>query len=281
MAKSYYIITIHNREDLIEQVLQGILKSHDYSQPGEIVAVIDGCTDGTEAVIDEVNKRALRMSITKLYASNVHEIAALNHALTYIRTDCNPDPNDLIFMLQDDVILEEEDINRKLENLYKDITDLGYVSFRMGVNTIFYNDELCDYDVIESEYGHWKQLEWTHVGGKPITFLRHNEILFRGIVVRSPAACIWKHFASHGVFDAALCPYNYDCFDFSIRMLQAGYRNAVVGYKFRSDVDWGGMRKNKDNEVNKKAEQIFNRNLNYLIEKHKRFLTENNVRSSK
>lgn len=271
MTKSFYIITIHNKEALIAKVIEGIVKSHDFSRPGEIVAVIDGCTDNTEKVIDSIKEKC-PLPITKLYGADVHEIAALNHALTYIRVDANPQPNDLVFMLQDDVIFLEDNINTKLETIYGEIPDLGYVSFRLGVDNILIDNIIYDYNVVESEFGHWKQLGWTHITGKPITFLKQGDIAFRDIVVRSPSACIWRHFAKHGVFDAALCPYNYDCFDYSLRMLEAGYRNAVIGYKFESKVDWGGMRVEKDNSHNSKADRIFNNNLMYLVEKHRKFL---------
>lgn len=270
MSKAYYIITIHNKEHLITEVLQGIVNSHALETQGEIICVIDGCTDNTEQKIDEFNSS---IQLTKLYSANTHEIAAINAALTYIRTDCNPAPDDVVFMLQDDIVLEEHDINKKISAYYSIIPNLGYVSFRLGVDTVLHNDNLFDINVVESEYGHWKQMGLTHVTGKKITFLNHQELVFREVVVRSPTVCIWKHFAKYGVFDAALCPYNYDCFDFSIRMLEAGFRNAVIGMKFRSDINWGGMREEADNPYNKKKDEIFERNLRYLIEKHRKFLS--------
>lgn len=271
MPKAYYIITIHNKEELITEVLRGIVDSHSPGTPGEIICVLDGCTDNSEQRVDEFD--AGDLPIKKIYSANTHEIASINAALTYIRTDCNPAPNDVIFMLQDDVVLQEPFINKKISSQYEFIPDLGYVSLRLGVDNVLYNDELYDINVVESEFGHWKQLGWTHITGKPITFLNHNEVIFREIAVRSPAVCIWRHFARYGVFDAALCPYNYDCYDFSVRLLQEGYRNAVIALKFKSEVKWGGTRGDPNNTYNKKRDEIFDRNRRYLIEKHRKFLS--------
>ena len=41
----YYIITIHNKEDLITDVLNGIKNN---ISNGKIICVLDGCTDDTE-----------------------------------------------------------------------------------------------------------------------------------------------------------------------------------------------------------------------------------------
>ncbi len=50
MTRFNYIVTIHNKEDLIEQVVNGILIAA--GENSHIYLVLDGCTDGTEAVID-------------------------------------------------------------------------------------------------------------------------------------------------------------------------------------------------------------------------------------
>ena len=54
MVSFNYIITVHNREDLIEKVLTSILLCS--GQNSHIYAVLDGCTDRSEAIIDELLK---------------------------------------------------------------------------------------------------------------------------------------------------------------------------------------------------------------------------------
>ena len=50
---SYFIIPVHNKENLIGQVIDGILKS--VSDDYKIIFVIDGCTDNSENIIKNYN----------------------------------------------------------------------------------------------------------------------------------------------------------------------------------------------------------------------------------
>ena len=52
MKKAHYIITIHNKQDLIRNVLDGIVNStKDSDYKVNIVCVLDGCTDNSESII--------------------------------------------------------------------------------------------------------------------------------------------------------------------------------------------------------------------------------------
>jgi glycosyltransferase involved in cell wall biosynthesis len=45
------ILTIHNKDWMIEKVVEGICKNT--TEPYELIVVIDGCTDNTESVVLE------------------------------------------------------------------------------------------------------------------------------------------------------------------------------------------------------------------------------------
>lgn len=263
MPKSYYIITIHNKEELLEQVLGGINACHDLSEPGEIIAVLDGCTDGSEKVVDNFSSQ---LQIKKLYSADTHEIASLNTSLAYIRTFCNPQSDDLVFMLQDDVILKEPFINLKFKFLFEQFEDLGYVSMRLGLDLSSNGSVLIESNLVESEYGHWKQVNFTNY-----TVVNKNDIMFKDVVVRSPTCIKWDRFERVGVFDAALSPCGFDCHDMSIRMNQAGYRNAVIGFEYYSKFGTGTMTADPNTEYNRRMTSIYERNKKYLAKKHEEY----------
>jgi glycosyltransferase involved in cell wall biosynthesis len=267
MAKSYYIITIHNKEDLLAQVLDGINACHDLKEPGEIIAVLDGCTDASEKVVDTAFSA---LPIKKLYSADTHEIASINTGLTYIRTFCFPQADDLVFMLQDDIILKELQINLKLKTLFEKFENLGYVSMRLGLDLSTNGHTLIESNLIESEYGHWKQLSLTNY-----TVVNKNELIFKEVVVRSPACMKWDRFDRVGVFDSALSPCGFDCHDMSIRMNQAGYRNAVVGFEFYSKYGTGTMTKTPNTVYNSRMNEIYERNKKYLAKKHEGYFKGN------
>lgn len=271
MSKAYYIVPTHNKEELIEQVLYGILDSHSTgpkSIPPTIICILDGCFDKTEEKVYGVKEKCLFPEFFHIIKANdVHEIECLNMGLKFIKDVLSPSDDDMIFMVQDDVVLEEENIDKKFEELFNSRDDLGYVSMRLGVSVYQVDGELKEQNYIESEFGHWNQLGWNFH-----TVVKQGEFLASEIAIRSPTCTQWKRFREHGFFDSALAPCGYDCHDFSIRMNKAGFVNGVYGMKFRSDVDWGSMRQNKPTEyTEEKVGYIYERNRRYVVNKHKSY----------
>jgi glycosyltransferase involved in cell wall biosynthesis len=260
-VKSYFILPIFNKEFLIEKVLDGIVNNThgDF----KIIAIIDGCTDNSkQLVLDYIDKNKLQNNFIVKYQDNVHEITCLNYGLSVIKL-LNPDENDLIFTVQDDVILQEPNIDNSLLNLFSNYQDIGYVSMRLGAELNVVNNNLTEYNNIESEFGHWNQL-----GLSNYKKIFHHEVYQTEIVIRSPTCVLWKRYNELGFYDSTLAPCGYDCHDFSIRNNKAGYRNLVYALKFESKIEWGGMRKEKT-ELNSKHGNVYEWNRQYLIKKHK------------
>ena len=161
---AYYIVTIHNKESLILKVLEGIkVSTENSSYHTNIVCVLDGCTDSSSEIVDTF-AATIPTSYTmhKIYENDVHELLSINSALRYINT-LQTNPDDLIFLLQDDVVLQEESLNELIECLYSTHEQLGYVSFRCGLSTdLDQNGLLYEHSFLESEDGHWKQLNLDH-----------------------------------------------------------------------------------------------------------------------
>ena len=267
MLKSFFILPIHNKECLILDVLNGIKTSHsNYTKP-VLICILDGCVDDSERIVrnfKEDFKDVLDLDI--LYQEDVHEITCLNVGLKHIKDNYPVGPNDLIFMVQDDVILEEPSIDLLFEKLFEENDNLGYVSMRLGVSLCVSNEEIQEFGFIESEFGHWDQMNWNfHTQVKRLTF-RPSEI-----AIRSPTCVQWKRYLESGFFDQNLSPCGFDCHDMSIRMNMLGYINGVFALKYRSDVGWGSMRSNSPSKYNSGIDQIYSRNRKYLAKKHKEY----------
>ncbi|MGE5822418.1 MAG: glycosyltransferase family A protein [Nitrososphaerota archaeon] len=264
MSNSYYIVPVYNKERLILDVLNGIKTSHS-SNNQTIICIIDGCTDTSEEKVLQF-KKSSGINTILLYENNVHEIRCLNTALQYIKDNCNPAPDDLIFTVQDDVILDEINIDGIFRLFFTEHPLAAYVSITVGVSVFGIDGYLTEANYVESEFGHWDQLNWSFHKR-----LNHYEYVETEVAIRSPTCTLWKRFADHGFFDTNLEPCGFDCHEFSIRMNIAGYTNYVFALKFKSDVNWGTMRSETQSEYSNKIGAIYERNKKYIAEEHENY----------
>jgi glycosyltransferase involved in cell wall biosynthesis len=268
-----YIITIHNKQDLIRLVLEALLKCA--KENSYIYPVLDGCTDNTEKVIDEVIKENPNVPIVKLYAPDVHELKTINvglRAASQAEKGCN-------IILQDDVIIEEPDLEEIVYKIYEHFgyEKVGYIGFRHGVN-VFLKDHpeiseilrkkepiMEERDLVESAYGM----------GMSAVVLPPNHLIERMVSVGSPQCVSTDIIRKLGVMDESLAPHSYSCHDMSLRCLEAGLRNYVFALKIKSDIKWGGTRSappEKATEVYNSNVAIIERNKHYMYKKHFSFL---------
>lgn len=247
-----YIITIHNKEDLIHDVLISTLLC--CGPRSKIFAILDGCTDNTEAIIDEFTARYQGAPLTKVYAPDVHEILSINAGLR-----AAPQEGDgYNIILQDDVILADLDIETKIEQLYAwGNGALGLVSLRMGAN--FMPDALTSAspaplaDYIENAYGH---------GTLEAEVMLPGRFAYRTVPIKSPVCLPTKIVREVGLMNEELAPYMLDDMELAIRTAIAGYSNGVFALRYYSDVKWGGTRKKPHPDLNR----IQVRNMNKIRE---------------
>jgi hypothetical protein len=227
-----YIITIHNKENLIEKVLTHVLMC--CRENSHIYPVLDGCTDNTETVVDSILKKLSSVPITKVYTHDVHELLSINAGIR--ASDQNGEGFNII--LQDDVLLADFSWEKKVKILYDWAGErLGYVSFRLGAN--FLDDAATSQDsvpytnYIENAYGH----------GIPDALpLLPGHLAYRTVPIKSPVCIPFKLIRDVGLYDERLAPYGHDDLDYAIRVIKAGYKNAVFPLRFYSDIKWGGTR---------------------------------------
>lgn len=258
-----YIITIHNKEHLIKDVLNSIIRC--CGKNSYIYPVLDGCTDNTEKYIDEIAK-AVDVPIEKIYAPDVHEIKSINIALRHVPQNykgCN-------VIIQDDVILDDIKIESYIKKTYESIgySKIGVLAFRHGVNLIldYKNKEIRETDIIESCFG-------IGMSSKP---LLPGFLIERMVGVRSPECISCKVISDIGMMDEKLAPCTFDNHDYSLRCIKKGYKNLIFSIPFISNLEWGGTRSNNQDQFSK----ILNRNKKYLYKKHFNLIKILNKKSS-
>ena len=245
-----YIITIHNKQDLIREVLIGVLMC--CRSNSHIYAVLDACTDHTEAVIDEFISRYKNIPLTKIYENDVHELLTINAGLR-VAQQIGIGYN---IILQDDVILADFELESKISNLYaRHGGTLGYVSLRLGANLspdILTTEEIVPFcSFIENAYGH---------GLPEAEMLPPDCFVFRDIPIKSPVCIPFEVVRTIGLLEEKLAPYAHDDTDYAIRCLNSGFRNGVYSLRFYSEVKWGGTRVNPHPQISK----IQKRNIGYI-----------------
>ncbi len=232
--KFNYIITIHNKEHLIKDVLLSVLLCcRDNSR---VYPVLDGCTDKTEAIIDSIIEKYCNIPITKVYAPDVHEIMSINAGLRA----ANQEGEGFNIILQDDVVLADFTLEDKVSRLYNFLgEDLGAVSFRLGANfkpAAETNSEPVPFNnYVESAFGH---------GLSNVKLLLPGHFAHRTIPIKSPICLPFRLVRSVGYLEERLAPYMHDDTEYAIRSINSGFRNGVFGIRFYSDISWGGTRSN-------------------------------------
>lgn len=264
MKKFNYIVTVHNKEKLIESVLTSLLVICNSNS--KIYLVLDGCTDGSEAIIDSVCNKYSGAPIYKIYMNDVHEILSINSALTAV--DNTGDGYNII--LQDDVILGDFNFEEMVDRLYSTYAGkLGYVSFRLGANLSYdINHEIVNLvDFVESEFGH-SMSGYKH--------LKSGCFVVRDVAIKSPVCIPFEVVREIGLLDVNLAPHSHDDTDYCIRALERGYTNGVFSVAYYSDLTWGGTRENPHPSLT----SIEVRNLKYLSKKHKNFILDKPIINS-
>jgi hypothetical protein len=245
-----YIITIHNKEHLIEQVLLRVLVCcRDGSR---IYAILDGCGDRSEAIVDRLTRSFTGAPITKVITPDVHELLSINAGLRA----ASQEGDGFNIILQDDVLLGDFMLERKVANLYHWAgPDLGYVSFRLGANftaDAAESDDPVPYqDYVESACGHG-------IDGADV--LMPGFFAYRTVPIKSPVCIPFRVVRAVGMFDERLAPYGHDDLEYAIRTARHGLRAGVFWIRFESDVTWGGTRTKPHPDLN----GIVERNMNAI-----------------
>jgi len=225
-----YIITIHNKEQLIERVIMSIINCT--GENSHIYPVLDGCTDRTEDIIDQIIAKHPAVAITKLFADDVHELKSINVGLN----SSLQEGYGFNIILQDDVVLADPEMESKCIALYQKFIRLGIVSFRHGQNisrSVYNKNNRRNffYSYIENEAGH---------GRNQLSSLKTGYFIYKEVVMKSPICIPFEVIRIAGKPDERYAPW--DDLAYCYTVAEAGFYNGVFAIDYYSDLEWGTTR---------------------------------------
>jgi glycosyltransferase involved in cell wall biosynthesis len=243
MSDFNYLITVHNKEFLLERVLSGVALAA--SMHARIIVVLDGCTDGSEAIARRFQTSS-RFETVLVSAPDVHEIKSINIGLHHTKPG-------YCILLQDDVILEEPHLESLVHSLCEEHhRRLGYISFRLAADVR--STSLFGRLRIALRTGP-KSLApmadtFNYVAGPAehlqVTKVPYHQFHARMVGIKSPVCLTPELRAKAPFLDENFAPYCYDDCDLSLQALGHKLINGLFPIKVLSDVEWGGTRKDPD-----------------------------------
>ena len=256
-----YIVPIFNKEDVLSDTLKGIDRCS--SKQSKIYTVIDGCTDGSEKVVDTFIAQTGR-NITKIRMPNVHMLRSVNAALTRVEGGFS-------VIMQDDIILKEPDFEDKICQIYEKMGDrLGVLSMRLGANL-----KLAPIDSRLAMRTLKPMIKEVDFIKSPDDSQEYPEAEYQSFyprigAINGPNVIPWKVRKKIGVFDETLAPYGYDDPEYCLRAMKAGFINGIYPLRYYTEEEWGGTRRSKS--FLKEARRIHRRNRIYIWNNHKDYI---------
>ena len=229
------------------------------SRNARIFIVIDGCTDGSERVVEDFINRTGR-DVVKIHMPNVHMLRSVNAALKQVKQGFS-------VIMQDDIILEDEKFEEKISALYHQMGDrLGVVSLRIAANvelTPFLRRFIMgSISPMIRECNYIKNISDTQLFDSGL----FESFYPRIAAINGPNVIPWSVRDKIGLLDEELAPYGYDDPEYCLRAMKAGFINGLFPLKYRSDLDWGGTRRSK--KFLSESRRIHSRNRAYIWNKH-------------
>lgn len=256
------ILTIHNKDFLVKEVITGIL-SNISSQTRELIVVFDGCTDKSEEFANTAFAAYTgNCKIIIDHAPDVFETKANNIGLK--ASNC-----DYSILIQDDMVIQEKNFDiRLLEPLCK-FSDTFACSGRAAHNdiiTLSRRKKIADFFQKRTEV-----ISYTDLAGRESN-LGRDVFAIRDVVNRGPLMLDNARLQKLGYLDEAFAPYVYDDHDLCLRAYKNyGWVCGTYVIDYQSEPEWGTTR-TKNGDIFKAA-VIKNEKL--LIGRHRALLQGN------
>ena len=225
-------LTIHNKEKLLRDCLERI-KIHT-TGVYEIVTVLDGCTDGSEMILDNFIRDNRSMKIEKIYAPNVFETKSNNIA-------ARASSGEHIVIIQDDMLINETGWNERMLKPFLQFDDVFSVTARTSHNwTINHNSQHINLDQIPN--GIWSDILF-HVDHADRNNTPREIFEIRDSSNRGPLMINHSDMEKLGYFDEIFSPQDMDDHDLHYRVKkELGKVTGLYWIDYISEDSWGGTR---------------------------------------
>ena len=258
-----YIITIHNKEDILEETLSGVARC--CGSTARIFPVLDGCSDRSEDIV-QAFAASSGLNVQPIHTPDVHELRTINAALERIDSG-------FTIVLQDDVVLREPELESRIIELYDRMgPKLGVVSLRLAANVrrVSWVERLRSRTTVrEIRECDFLQRADDYVNGQ--VHGDFGQFYERMVAIKGPNCIPPAVREAVGLLDESLAPFSYDDDDYCLRAMKAGFVNGLFPLRFDSQPQWGGTR--RDPTFAARALRIHRRNRRYVWRKHGEFIS--------
>lgn len=216
------ILPVHNQAELLVAVCHGII-SNMSENVKEIIIIIDGCTDNSEAVLNSILGYFPFPPII-LHEPNVFEVRCTN--IGFKLSTC-----EYSLAIQDDMVVTEKDFDKRMLKPFKYVPDVLAVTARDAVDVVPLGDGL--------------HLNFINVAGRDVNTPR-NIFAVRDAINRGYILFDNEKVRKLNYMDEIYMPQNLDEVDIGIRgYLQHGWLVGAYVTGYQSEPQWGISRKDK------------------------------------
>lgn len=227
------ILTIHNKDWLISEVLNSIIKNTVGNY--ELIVVIDGCTDNSETIVNEILKSE-KIKYKIIHTPDVFETKANNAGLKEAS-------GKYAIIIQDDMVINEYGWNVRMQKPFIKFDDVFAVTARTAHNWI-YNENSKHINTTENLDNCYCDI-LIHCDHADRTSIPRDTFAVRASVNRGPLMIDLDDLRTLNYLDEEYAPLDMDDHDLMFRAKTE--LNKVCGcywIDYRSDNEWGGTRIN-------------------------------------
>jgi hypothetical protein len=239
------LLTIHNKEFLIERVVTSLINNLS-EETNQLIIVFDGCTDNSEKLTKTILDNVTNIKIDYVYTDNVFETKANNAGLKLVQ-------NDYVIMLQDDMVVNEKNFDLRMLEPFLKFDDVFAVTSFVAHNNI-YNEST-------------RQINYIDIASKDNS---DRDVFYaREYANRGPLMYDFRDVVKLNYLDEYFAPQNYDDMDISMRAFkELGKVSGLYWIDYTSDPSWGTTRQ-KNQSLHHDLVFI---NAAKILEKHKDLL---------
>jgi glycosyltransferase involved in cell wall biosynthesis len=228
------ILTVHDKEYLIHEVLSRIVKNTIGSY--EINVVIDGCNDASEIIVDKFISQNKNIKINKFNTNDVFETKANNVGLKNSN-------GDYCIIVQDDMLINEVGWNERLLKPINQYSDVFAVTGRHSHNWIHNINSIHQHMEYDLDNCWCDILLATDVAGREN--IDRDTFAIRDSVNRGPLLIRHDILQKVNYLDEIFAPQDMDDHDLSYRVYkETGLVAGCYWIDIISEPSWGGTRKN-------------------------------------
>ena len=228
------VLTVHNQEGVINDVLSGIENNTDGEY--ELIVVLDGCTDNSEKdVLNYVNNSSLKYKTDIKYTDNIFENRANNIGLK----ECT---GKYVTIVQDDQVINEKGWNTRMHKPFQTFDDVFAVT-GLTAHNLMPNPNSIHLGMEEDLDNCWCDI-LDNVDIAQQRTISRDVFAVRGSANRGPLMIDLEDLKQLNYLDEAYAPQQLDDHDLMFRMRkELGKVCGCYWIDFTSDPSWGASRK--------------------------------------